>query len=219
MKLLPFGRRAPAAALQRVQTDKTAAETRLADLRTQRGEALLDDDQDIAAIDRDIAATERSITVLVDRIEALRAEQRRQHIQSLERERAAAIAGLQVKLAAREKLAQEVEQALGVFAEKWNALLDSRASILDGWPAIFSGLRQGELQSNLHQEMAWLLYSSGRPSALRRCSIPAPNNHNLGVVGIEPQGVAGAIVGEHEALIQRLKKMPLLDDETEEAAA
>jgi hypothetical protein len=215
---LPFAKTDPASALAKAEEQLSAAEARLTDLQSRRSEALLEDGlTPVERVDHEIAQQRRTISILDDRIAALEAELERQRVEALERERAAAIAVLEKRFAKRVELAREVEKALEVFASRWHELLDSRADIIGAeWPSALPHPVFGELQSRIDKELAWALYSAGRPAALRPCSIPAPTNAGLGITGVHAKGLAGAVQLEHEGLLARLRNLPLPDDDKRE---
>jgi hypothetical protein len=130
------------------------------------------------------------------------------------------IAEMQKAFAAREKLARDVEVAVEKLGEVWDRLLKSRAEIITDWPSdLFPMPRQDQLKSRIDRELAWSLWAAGRPGAMRPCAIPAPSNEGLGVAGISPRGIAGAIAQEHETVLAELRALPLPDDKPAEEAA
>jgi hypothetical protein len=216
----PF-KRDTAASLQRVIAERGAAEARIADLQSKRAAALLESDdlEQVQILDAQIATSRQTLAILADKIVALEAQLRREEIEAIAKQRAAAIEVLERKFADRLKLAEAVEVAVKTLGDAWEALLNSRSDIVEGWPADFERPAEGDLRSRIDREMAWALFGAGKPAALRPCSIPAPSNIGLGIAGISAKGIAGAIKLEHDVMLDRLRNLPLPDAEPKEAAA
>jgi hypothetical protein len=216
-------KRDPRAALAKAQLQLTQAEGKLSELTMARGQALIDTDDvaSVAAIDLQLTDQHRVINVLADHVAAWHRQVRQLDHEQLEAERTAAIDELQKGFDRRLKLAHEVEAAVNHFGELWDRLLNSREDALKAWPEQFFARPPAEtLQSmSIVRELQWLLYASGKPTGLRACSIPAPSNAGLGIQGISPKGIAGAVAAEQEALIEILKNKPLPVVDGEEAAA
>jgi hypothetical protein len=225
MKLpsLPL-KRDPKAALAKAQLELTQAEGKLSELAMQRGQALVDSDDvaAVAAIDQQLADQHRVISILSDRCAALARQVWQQDHERCEAERTAALAELEKSFAKRHRLALELEAAVKVLGDTWDALLNSREQALAAWPdQFFARPSFDTLQKNtMAKEFAWALYAAGRPTAVTGCKIPTPTNAGLGVAGLSPQGIAGSVAIEHAAIIEVLRNAPLPDEtEQEEAAA
>jgi hypothetical protein len=225
MKLpaLPSLPRDPRAALQKARADLVTAEAKLSELAMARGKALVETDEleAVAAIDASINEQHKAISILTDRSAALARQVAQQKYAQRERDRDAAIDALQKDFARRHKLAQEVEEAVARFGSLWDELLNSREIALKNWPdQLFDRPSAGTFRSAaLARELQWLLYSAGKPAGLRPCSIPAPSNAGLGIQGISPLGLSGAVAAEQEALIELLRSKPLPTEIDEEIAA
>jgi hypothetical protein len=179
-----------------------------------------DDNTVIEKHDAELAALERQISIHQDRIVALNAQLRREHIEEVAKRRQAAIEVLEQKFAKRQALAVEVEAAVKHLGDVWAALLASRTTIVSDWDdTVFPRPRQDDLKSRIDRECAWALWSAGRPTALSPCKIPAPSNEGLGIIGIHPRGIAGAIDLEHQVMLDRLRNLPLPDGKPEMEAA
>ena len=220
MKLPAMLRRDTAALLDRARAAFAAAEARIAELGEERSAMLLSDSGFDAVwnVEKLIAEQTAVARTRADQIRALEEQLRREHLAEVERQRAAAITGLERKFAAREALAAEVEEKARSFAAAWLELLDSRAAALADWPEAFPRPRQDDLRSRVDRECPWFLFGLGKPTAISGCRIPAPSNEGLGVTGIVPKGIAGAIEEEHANLLHRLRSLPLPDVEHLEAA-
>ena len=223
MKLpsLPL-KRDPNAALAKAQLELTQAETKLSELAMERGQALVDSDDvaAVAAIDQQLADQHRTITILIDRCQALANQVWKLDHERREAERTAAIAELESGFDKRHKLALEVEAAVTVLGDAWAALLDSREDALKAWPEIFPRPPAEVLRSRqMERELSWALYAAGRP-VMGVCKLPTPGNIGLGVTGVSPKGIAGVVEEEHANILVSLRMQPIPNEvEQEEEAA
>lgn len=213
----------PQAGLKKAEAALAAAEARLAELASDRAVALRESDDvgAVQAVDARITETLAAVNVHRDRIVALKAAVHEQRTEELDRQRAAAIAEIERRLAGQVKLAGEVEAAVKHLGDTWNRLINWRQSIISGWPEGLPLPRATDFQDlrDLRRELGVLLFSAGKPSWNRPPSIPAPAGP-VGVAGLEPKGLARYVEGAGRAFIARLRmQQPVVNsDEGNEAA-
>ena len=206
-------KRDPAAAIAKTQNIRANIALQIAGLVKEREALLLgDDDQALDRLDAEIARLRRACEVHRERIALLEGELRRQEIERLEGRRAAAIAVIERKLAARNAAAVALERAVTDLGEALFAVLDARKAVLTGWPECLPPVAGHELGlAGFNREFAWALHAAGRPDWDRPCAIPAPNDAGRGVVA--PQlGIAGLISAEAKTFVDQLKAAPLTLD-------
>jgi hypothetical protein len=171
-------------------------------------------------LDLAIADQFRVLAVHKDRVTALKAQARREQIDQLTKARDEQIAAMETKFSASQAKAQELESTVEKLGNLLFELLERREQAFLAWPEMLPRPSYELLhKSTLFREVAWALYSAGRPSSMTPCRIPAPSNEGLGVQGISPKGIAGAIAAEQSAIIELAKAEPVtLPDEQEDAA-
>jgi hypothetical protein len=218
---LPTFRRDAAAGLATAQGKLAAAEARLAELASERALALAESD-DVAVvqkIDERVAAAQSEAGVLKDRIATLQQAVREQQAEQTDMLRQKAIGEIERRLADQVKLAGEVEAAVKHLGEVWTRLLSWRGAILAKWPAELPLPKASDFEDvrQLRRELATALFAAGRPAWDREPSIPAPASP-IGVQGLEPRGLAGAVAIAGQSFIARLKAQPVDVPEGEQAA-
>lgn len=212
----------PTAGLKKAEQALAISETKIEELQAARHLALLEADtvESVAGFDSQIAKERAAADVHRDRIAALKAAVRAAQAEQMEAQRRAALTEVQKRLDQQVELAKEVEAVVKQLGEKWAALLQWRTSILGGWPDslprppadAFVDVRA------IQRELATTLYSAGRPSWDRQCSIPAPAAP-IGVQGLEPKGLANAIAAAGAGFLARIKSTRIQTNDDEEAAA
>jgi hypothetical protein len=215
----PF-RKTTADALRFAEQDVQSTESTISDLQHERQAVLLDSDlAQIQAIDQKISDQFRVLAVHKDRVTALKAQARREQYDQLERERDAQVAALEQKFAASQAKAQELEATVKRMGDLYFELLELREQAFLAWPAMLPRPSYELLhKSTLPREFSWALYAAGRPTAMSPCHIPNPSNQGLGVQGISPLGISGAIEAEQAAIVELAKAEPITLPEQEDAA-
>jgi hypothetical protein len=200
-------------ALTKARVDLVEAEAKAAELQGKRAGALTGDDvAAIAALDRQIETAHRTAAIHIDRINALSAEVAELERERREAARAMAIDVIAKRLAERDRLGAELENAVRKVGDLYFALLGS-GDVAADWPPSFPAPRPnfGLIPvDSIRKEMGWLLFSVGRPTA-GKTALPGPDNTGLGVTGINPQGLAACVAGHSATLLELLRMAPLGD--------
>lgn len=196
--------------LKKVRAELAAAQTKIAGLQVKRRAALLDAD-DVAAIDaldRQIEALRRTVGILNDRAAALAGECAELERERRERQRAAAIAVIEKKLAVRNAIAAELEAKVKEMGDLYFALLNAE-NIAANWPFAPPSPNFGLVDvAGIRRELGWLLYSIGRPIG-GRSLFPEATSAGLGVAGISPAGLGASVDGKSKHTIAILRTAPI----------
>lgn len=222
-----FQKRATPETLAKAQEALARDEANIAELTAERGrrltEAATTDVSSIVQIDRRIEQHRLNAVAIRDRITLIEADLREQEIERLKRERAAAIASIEGKLAGRvQPVAAELETALKAVVAVVQKLDGEVRAVCADWPAI---LQRPQHQREYHQ---WILSTNSALDCIRKSF--APFVHNSPGWTLETavaHGVAGFAEAEakrHATLIADLRDLPLeepsensADDESEAA--
>jgi hypothetical protein len=209
--LIPFKRGGTAAALEKARGNLVAGERRLGELRDRRAALLLADDTaaEVAAVDREIGDAQRAMVANTDRISALADQLRIERREDLQRQRDEQIAEAKRLLDGRTDAGKAVQAALERLGDAIGRLYANRDSILSAWPEGLPLPRHDDLKAALDKEIAWTLFSAGKVPATGSLNVP----RGLEVLSI--RSVVATVASEHAALIERLKNLPI---ENEEAA-
>jgi hypothetical protein len=142
-----------ASKIEAAQFKLTAAETRIAQLNTDRDAALIGDSvEEVIRLDGLIDQQRRAATIHRDRIAALQVAKANEDWLARERAREEAITRT-VEPAAAEccRLAAELEQALATACSAFQRLEGARAGLLANWPAAAPRPRFGTLEFSFVQ--------------------------------------------------------------------
>jgi hypothetical protein len=207
-----FKRPLAGAALAKQPALRLADEAKIVELQRERAAALVetDDVATIEAIDLKVAEARRRVSICRDRIVALEAHE------AAERREAAcaeAIRLIQKRLAAREKVAEDLETAIRKTGDLFLQLVQSE-SVAPLWPF---GPVPGALVDVdvVRREVGWAMFSAGKPSG-GRTIFPGPTNAGLGVSGVHAIGVAAVVANQSNALLSLLHTLPLGEDDAAE---
>lgn len=174
MRLL--GRNSPGA-LDRARTDAEQIGIELVRLRDERAGLIAADDFSAAAVaelDRKIENRQCAEGVHRERIAALEAQQRRQHRQQIDSDRAAAVAATEKRIAARVALAEEVEAAARRLSEALAALMKPEDLVSD-WPAELAWPALPSDVNGIKAELAYTLFALDIPIAERPARFGGPS--------------------------------------------
>jgi hypothetical protein len=226
MKLPALSFRKDAVAGQQKATEAlNATEARIVQLEEDRRLALQETDATapVVAADRAIAEARVEASIHRDRIAALRTAVAEQQAADRQKEYDKAVGMIERRLGDQVMLAREVESAVANLGERWNKLLSWRQAIISQWPEGLPLPRATDFQDlrDLRRELGVLLWSAGKPAWNRPTSIPTPIGP-VGVLGLEPAGLAKYVEGAGKAFVARLRMRGLVNHETqtdEESAA
>jgi hypothetical protein len=187
---LPFLKGDPTEALAKARAALAADDAKLAALRIERSAPLAESDDlaPIEAIDREIEALRRAVGIRRDRIGLLEAECREEATEKREKERQTLVDKLvKPKALDRNAKAARLEQLIKQMGDAYFDLIGSEP-IVDEWPHGPLGHRFGTINADaIRQEVAWALFSAGRPTG-GRTILPGPTNAGLGRHRHRPQG-------------------------------
>jgi hypothetical protein len=160
----------------------------------------------VVAADTALAAARVELEIHKDRVALLRATVAEERAAEQAKQYAAAIAVIEKRLVDQVKLAREVEEAVRTLGERWNKLISWRQSIIAAWPENLPLPRSTDFQDlrDLRRELGVALWSAGKPAWNRPTSIPTPVGP-VGVLGLEPAGLARYVEGAGKAFIGRLR--------------
>jgi hypothetical protein len=219
---LPFQSDA-AGRLKKVEAALSAGQQKIAALQAARTVALQESDPDdigaIQKIDLDINNAQAAVRVHQDRAVELRRLARARRDEEAEKAYRIAIVEIEKRLAVRTELAAEVEAAVKRLGDAWDKLLSSRSAILGAWPEVLVLPHASDFYDvkEIRQQLAHLIYAAGKPAWNRGCALPPPLPP-VGVTGLEPVGVVGAVAAENAAFIARLRPQRIDHSPDEEAA-
>jgi hypothetical protein len=179
-----------ALALAKTEDKIASIRSNIEALRAKRSERLLDakDPAEVTKIDLAIEVEERNVTILADRVIALREEIRRNAFEDREDKRKAAIKKLTVHLAKRADIAAKLEAAITQVGELYTAL-NAPDYAADVWPFPSPPFADFD-KMPVDKEIGWALNS-----LVLGHGMPMPNSVGLGVMGIRPGGIAATKVG------------------------
>jgi hypothetical protein len=185
----------PSGTLTKTESKLADVLSNIAELEAKKAILLASDDTDIAAvqaIDKHITAEGNAAEIYRQKIAALEERLRSEKFQAKEAERKKAIAAIGKKLIARLRIAEDYEASLKRTAELYQQLMASEP--IDGlWP--FGGMPNTIVNTpELRRELSWGLWGL----------LPEPHNRGLGVTGIVPIGLAGAVRQQNEAILAKL---------------
>jgi hypothetical protein len=220
---LPFRSNNPQASLAKAEAALLATEQRIAVLQADRQETLRASDMDVGAvqlIDSKLAVERSALQVHKDRCAVLRQAVREQEHARLEQARQAAIADLE-KVGAKEvERFKRIEQLVKDLGNEWNEAINFRGRMFANWRPELPLPKADDLYDirGLRRELATSLYSAGRPSWNRECSLPNPASP-IAVEGVSPVGLANYAANAIAAVIARIKGTPVqLNNEEDQAA-
>jgi hypothetical protein len=210
----------PAAALVKAREELATREAALASLQGDRWRLLISGTYaEVDKVDTAIAAEKRVITRCRDRIDALKAELKRQVVEKVGRDKLEALIELEGRMTTQVARASELEAAVKVLGDCLFAVLEGRAEILADWPACLPRPSFNDLRfTNVTKELAFALHGAGRPTWNRASSIPAPMRP-IAVAGRGPQGIANSVRQAADAFLDSLRRAPVLLEQDDEAAA
>ena len=209
------------AALEKTRRKLADVEANIAALQTSRTEKLAttEDIAEVQSIDRAISAERTAAEIYRDKIRIFEEEVRRERYVDRERQRKASIAGIEKKLAAREAIAEKIDATIDQLGSLYFELLGS-PSLEPDWPfgrGPHPGWGRVDADA-IRRETSWRLFGAGRARG-GETVLPGPSNIGLGVTGIEPLSVAGAVRLQAKAVLGALEIMPLDHDDDREIAA
>jgi hypothetical protein len=210
----------PAEALKATQLALAGTEAKILELGQARAAKLLESDvvDEVAAIDRQIEAQRNAVGIHRDRIEALKAEVRRQAQHAAERERADRIAATEKSLAARDATAAKLETAIAEMGRLYFELIDQNLEIARQWNMSNNARRVGALgESIISREVSHALFAAGRPHQ-GRTRFPSPGTVGLGIAGDTSGGALGErIAAASASLLEMIRAVPAQRPEDEAA--
>ena len=209
------------AALEKTRRKLADVEANIAALQTSRTEKLAttEDIAEVQSIDRAILAERTAAEIYRDKIRILQEEVRKEHYADRERQRRQSIAVIKKDLDARDAAAEEVDSLIEQLGQAYFKLLGS-PSVEQHWQ-LSRGPHPGwgRIDTDvIRRETAWALFGAGRATG-GQTVLPGPSNAGLGVTGIEPLSVAGAVKRQSKVVLDALEIMPLDYDNDQEAAA
>ena len=209
-----------ATALEKAHRKLIDVETNIAALQVSRTEklAMTEDITEVQSIDRTISAERTAAEIYRDRIRILEEEVRKERYVDRERQRKVSLAGIEKKLAVRETIAEKIDATIDQLGSLYFELLGS-PSLEPDWP-FGRGPHPGWGRvdaDTVRRETSWRLFGAGRP-VRGESVLPGPSSVGLGITGIEPLSVAGAVRLQAKAVLGALEIMPLDHDDQEAAA-
>jgi hypothetical protein len=217
---IPFRRNNPTEALKATEAALAETEARIKGLRDQRTAKLLESEglDEVSLLDRQIEAQASTAGIHRDRIQALKAEVRREAQLAADREIAARVAETEKKLAKRDATVALLETAIRDFGRLYFELADQNLEIAKLWGFSNNARRVGLLGERLiANEVSHALFAAGRPHN-GICRLPAPGNAGLGVTGDTSGGtLAERIAGASADLLEMVRAVPTHLPESEAA--
>jgi anti-sigma28 factor (negative regulator of flagellin synthesis) len=204
----------PALALAKTEDKISSITANIEALQAQRAQRLLEaeDPSEIVRLDQSIEVEERNLTILADRVRALREEIRRGEYENREDKRKAAIKKLSAHLAKREAIAAKLEAAITEVGDLYDQLLAPDYAA-DVWPFPSPPFADFD-RAPVAKEIGWAMHSlvSGH-------GLPMPNSSGLGVFGIKAEGIAATVRSQNAGILARAESAPIHTDLLEEPAA